>query len=184
MINHQYSKSSEFETDFQQYVAAYMSDTRYFSLLRDLYEIKIAKLFSEMKAYFPVFSSCNNNFKVIEHNKTTADRWCLRCPKCAFVFSILHPFITTEDTQVIFGRDIYSDKSLLPLFQELLGYSGHKPFECVGTNEEVVFAMYLSTERYKDEGLSLPFILSFFEKNIVPTLSEEKLAEFQNTFAL
>lgn len=122
-INHQYSKSREFEEDFMQYTKTYVSDVMYFSRLRKFYEISIAKVFSGIKEYFPVFSSCNNNFKVIEQNKTTQNRWCLQCPKCAFVFSMLHAFTSTEDMDIIFGSDLYSDPNLLSLFQELLGYS-------------------------------------------------------------
>jgi uncharacterized protein with ParB-like and HNH nuclease domain len=159
-----------------------MSDTLYFSLLRDMYEIEIAKLFSQAKRYFPVFSSCNNNFKVIEQNKTTTDRWCLHCPKCAFVFSVLYPFITKNEVLMIFGRDIYNDESLLSLFQELLGYSGHKPFECVGTNEEVIFSMYLSVELYLEDGRQLPFILDFFHTTIAPTLSFQYMQGLREKF--
>jgi hypothetical protein len=37
----------------------------------------------------------------------------------------------------IFGKNLFADKALLPLFRELLGMEGCKPFECVGTNEEM-----------------------------------------------
>lgn len=119
-INHQYSKSEAFEKDFTEYTSAYMSDIEYSSILRPYYEIEIARRFAQMKPYFPVFSSCNNNFKIHEGRKITNDRWCLECPKCAFVFSMLRPFITDEEMITIFGRDLYDDDSLLLLFQELL----------------------------------------------------------------
>ncbi|MCP4523719.1 MAG: hypothetical protein GY828_05910, partial [Candidatus Gracilibacteria bacterium] len=63
-INHQWSKSLDFEKDFGIYVRQYMTDqTQYFSLLRGMYEIKIARLFTDMcQKYFLSFSSCNNNF--------------------------------------------------------------------------------------------------------------------------
>lgn len=150
-INHQRSKSEQFESAFGQYVAKYISpDIKYFSLLRGMYEIKIAQLFSHHFPYFDTFSSCNNNFKLIEEHKTTQLRRCGVCPKCAFVYSILRPFLDDEDMLTIFGQNLYANPQLIPLYKQLLGIDGIKPFECVGTNQEVVYAMYLYYLYIKD----------------------------------
>ncbi len=131
-INHQWSKSYQFESDVSTYIQKYLSpDLHYFSLLRGMYELKIAKLFSQYPQYFTTFSSCNNNFKLIETNKTTDHRRCGICPKCAFVYATLRPFISNEDTKKIFGQELYENTELLPLYKELLGIEGIKPFECV-----------------------------------------------------
>ncbi|MEI6119336.1 MAG: hypothetical protein WCP92_09420, partial [bacterium] len=90
-------------------------------LLRGMYEIKIAKTFAQYQQYFDTFSSCNNNFKIIESNKTTDHRRCGVCPKCAFVYTTLRPFISDEDTQRIFGQELYDNETLIPLYKELLG---------------------------------------------------------------
>jgi hypothetical protein len=150
-INHQRSKSYQFESDFNQYIKKYLCpDIEYFSLLRGMYEIKIAKTFAQYPQYFDIFSSCNNNFKIIETNKTTDHRRCGICPKCAFVYTTLRPFLSDRDTQSIFGQELYENAALLPLYKELLGIDGIKPLECVGTNEEVSYAMYLYYEKIKD----------------------------------
>ena len=129
-INHQYSKSVEFERDFRNYVAGNMNESvQYFSFLRPLSELQIAKLFSECEAYHPVFRSCNVGSKT--------DSWCGHCPKCLFTWIILSPFIEKEKLVAIFGRDLSTDSSLLPIFEELNGTAPVKPFECVGTVEEV-----------------------------------------------
>lgn len=143
-----------------------------------MYELKIAKLFSQYPQYFDLFSSCNNNFKIIESNKTTAHRRCGTCPKCAFVYTTLRPFISTEDTQRIFGQELYTNESLLPLYKELLGIEGIKPFECVGTNEEVTYAMYLQYEKQKDSS-QLPAILELFKNTVLPTLSPSDLLDLE-----
>lgn len=174
-INHQWSKSYQFESDISIYIKHYLSpNLKYFSLLRGMYEIKIAKLFSQYSQYFETFSSCNNNFKLIETNKTTAHRWCGVCPKCAFVYTILRPFISDEDTKKIFEQEIYENNELLPLYKELLGIEGMKPFECVGTNEEVVYAMYLYYQQIKTNP-QIPPIMEFFKQDILPTLSANDL---------
>lgn len=139
-----------------------------------MYEIKIAKIFSQYHQYFSTFSSCNNNFKIIESNKTTDHRRCGICPKCAFVYSTLRPFLTNEETQKIFGQELYENKALIPLYKELLGIDGIKPFECVGTNEEVTYAMYLHYKNIKDIS-PIPPIMEFFIQEVLPTLSPDKL---------
>lgn len=129
-INHQYSKSIEFERDFRNYVAENLNkDVQYFSFLRPLSELQIAKLFSECEAYRSVFRSCNVGSKT--------DSWCCHCPKCLFTWIILSPFLSRERLVDIFGKDLMSDESLRPIFEELNGTAAVKPFECVGTVEEV-----------------------------------------------
>jgi len=178
-INHQRSKSYQFESDFSQYIKKYISpDIEYFSLLRWMYEIKIAKLFSQYQQYFDTFSSCNNNFKIIESNKTTDHRRCGVCPKCAFVYVTLRPFLNDNETQNIFGQELYDNKELLPLYKELLGIDGIKPFECVGTNEEVTYAMYLHYERIKNDSL-IPPIMEVFKNEILPTLSPSDIINLE-----
>ena len=64
-INHQWSKSFEFEQMLQGYVSKFITpDIIPFSLLRSMNEIKIAEVFSKYPKYFQVFSSCNTNFKI------------------------------------------------------------------------------------------------------------------------
>ncbi|MFZ2150635.1 MAG: hypothetical protein WAZ12_04720 [Candidatus Absconditicoccaceae bacterium] len=180
-INHQYSKSFEFEKDLDRYVNNYISsDVKYFSLLRGMYEILIARDFIKYGKYFDVFSSCNNNFKIIEQNKTTKDRRCCKCPKCAFVYSIFRPFITDEQVNIIFGKELYDAVDLDNLFRELLGVSGIKPFECVGTNEEVVLAMYMYYKKLKKDSMEIPIILKTFEKEILTNMIESEFIDLEN----
>ena len=56
---------------------------------------------------------------------------------------MLRAFLGKEKTNQIFARDLFIDETLVPLFSELLGISGIKPFECVGTNEEMILAFRL-----------------------------------------
>ena len=129
-INHQYSKSIEFERDFRNYVAENMNDkVQYFSFLRPLSELQIAKLFAQCEAYHPVFRSCNVGSKT--------DSWCGHCPKCLFTWIILSPFLSREKLTAIFGKDLMTDESLRPIYEQLNGTAPVKPFECVGTVEEV-----------------------------------------------
>ncbi len=147
-INHQWSKSIEFENIFQNYVKNFITpDVYYFSLLRPFYEIRIAELFCKYKKYFPYFSSCNKNFKIEE---TQNKLWCGECPKCAFVFLLLSPFLSKQKLLDIFGKNIFEDKKLLPLFKDILGFGKLKPFDCVGTFDESKAALYMAREKFDD----------------------------------
>ena len=129
-INHQYSKSIEFERDFRNYVAGNLNDkVQYFSFLRPLSELQIAKLFAQCEDYHSVFRSCNVGSKT--------DSWCGHCPKCLFTWNILSPFLSREKLTSIFGKNLLKDNTLRPIFEELNGTAPVKPFECVGTVEEV-----------------------------------------------
>jgi hypothetical protein len=59
---------------------------------------------------------------------------------------MMRAFLPAEEVNEIFGRNLFADASLLPLFRELLGLEKCKPFECVGTSEEMLIALKLVSE--------------------------------------
>jgi len=129
-INHQYSKSFEFEQDFDFYCKKYIhKGINYFSFLRPLNEMQIASLFSGFPQHFSTFRSCNVGSK--------KDEWCCDCPKCLFTFVILSPFVEKGRLLEIFGEDLLTKQNLKPVLLELSGKAEIKPFECVGTVGEV-----------------------------------------------
>ncbi len=139
-VNHQYSKSLEFEDDFRHYCP----DFNYFSFLRPLSELQIAMLFSRFTAYHEVFRSCNVGSK--------QDIWCGHCAKCLFAYIILSPFIAPARLNVIFGKPMLDDLSLQLEFRQLLGEAETKPFECVGTVGEVRQALGMAVSRWYSTG--------------------------------
>lgn len=175
-INHQWSKSFEFENLFRSYSKRYLSkDVEYFSFLRPLYEIQIAEIFSKYPKYFPAFLSCNEAQKTDSGAKKPAGKWCGKCPKCLFVFGILYPFVGEGELLKIFGQNLFEKKELLPLMLQLVGEKGFKPFECVGTKEECLIAFYLSWKKAEKSGKK-PFMLRYFEDKILsryPKLEKE-----------
>lgn len=170
-INHQYSKSMEFENDFRYYVKTFIcpNGPEYFSFLRPISEIQIAKLFSELEAYHPIFKSCNVG------SKSKPWKWCCNCPKCLFPFIILSPFLEKEKLVEIFGENLFEKESLLQTFIELCGYSQNKPFECVGTYEEVRFAVSKTIQNI--EG-NLPFLLQYYKDNF--NIVDKDLLKYYN----
>jgi UDP-N-acetyl-alpha-D-muramoyl-L-alanyl-L-glutamate epimerase len=139
MINHQWSKSEEFEKLFGEYVRKFITpDITYSSPLRNMTELQIVEEFAKYPKYFKVFSSCNRNFKI---NNPSDKKWCGECPKCLFVFVSLSAFLPKKEILDIFDKNLFEDKNLIPLFEELIGIKNFKPFECVGTKEEVKEAL-------------------------------------------
>ena len=145
-INHQYSKSLEFEEDFRSYVATYMNDVaHYYSYLRPLTELQIAERFAQYPAYFKVFKSCNAG--------SEQNIWCCRCSKCLFAYIILSPFIDKETMVSIFGEDLLDNWNMKTYFDELTGIAEVKPFECVGTVDEVNKALQMVLAQRQDAQL-------------------------------
>ena len=147
-INHQYSKSLEFEKDFQNYISHRVGDSiRYYSLLRPFSELQIASMFADhFDKYHDVFSSCNRAF--IQTSDSMS--WCGQCPKCAFTFLVLTPFISRDKLELIWGKNLLLDPHLETTYQQLLGIVGDKPLECVGEVKESRAAMSLSQKQYPE----------------------------------
>ena len=147
-VNHQYSKSLEFENDFRAYYKEYLcKDIEYFSFLRPISELQIARIFSFLD-YSDVFKSCNAGSK--------QDIWCGNCPKCLFAYIIMSPFIEPDKLNKVFGKNMFEDEKLLTYFKELTGENEVKPFECVGTVDEVNSAI---AQRIKKFGIKSEEIL-------------------------
>lgn len=185
-INHQYSKSFEFECDFEEYASKYLkAPVKYFSFLRPLNELQIAKIFSRQEKYHSIFKSCNVGSKGNEW------KWCCNCAKCLFAYIILSPYLYKEKLIKIFGEDMFERKDLLKNFSELTGNGENKPFDCVGTFEEVNFAISKTIQNIEKDNKQLPYLLRYYKNNykLVDTSiditerynDENNLSEEQNT---
>jgi len=165
-INHQYSKSYQFEQDFINYEKRYIdSGVYYFSLLRPFSELQIARYFARHDKYFKVFKSCNVGSK--------SDIWCCSCPKCLFVFGIMSPFIELVTLTEIFGSNMLEDERLIPIFNKLIGEEPEKPFECVGTRDELNTAICMAIKKWEAKGISLPLLYRYYKsKSLYQTYKE------------
>lgn len=145
-INHQWSKSEEFEKMFRDYVRSSITQrVEYNSPLRSMTELEIAGQFVKHPQYFKCTTSCNTNWRIVKERPK--ELWCCKCPKCAFVFALYAAYLPKEKLIEIFGRNLFADDWLMALYRELLGLEGFKPFECVGTPEETKEAFRLAQKR-------------------------------------
>jgi UDP-N-acetyl-alpha-D-muramoyl-L-alanyl-L-glutamate epimerase len=164
-VNHQYSKSLRFESAFRSYSKKYLAPSvDYFSLLRPLYELQIARLFAEHTRYFPLFRSCNRGM--------ATNSWCGRCPKCLFVYTALYPFVERGRMLAIFGADLFAWEGAAEVLRALLGLDRDKPFECVGTRDETLAALFLCVEKYKEQGIEIPQPLAAIEKSVLSSRTD------------
>jgi hypothetical protein len=175
VVNHQYSKSFDFENKFRSYVKTYLSPApEYLSLLRPLTELQIAALFAQNEQFHTVFRSCNRGQQ--------KNSWCGECPKCLFVFSILYPFIAEQKlTTEIFAENLFEKSIMKQTAQELMGLDATKPFECVGTHEETQTAFLLSIKKWHQQhpGKPLPLVLEFVNQTILKQVPDlEKTANW------
>lgn len=148
-VNHQYSKSFEFESLLSQELKSCgLVDFEYFSLLRPFSELSICREFAQRGNHFGEFVSCNANFR---RSQTEAGpQWCMRCSKCLFVHLAMTPFLTEENMMRIFGNNPLNDEGLLPLYEALIEVDGKsRPFDCVGGPDEsrAAFSMLASDEK-------------------------------------
>ena len=156
LINHQYSKSFDFEQDFRWYINRFMCpEINYFSFLRPLNELQIGALFAGSTAYHKVFRSCNVGSKT--------DSWCCNCPKCLFTWIMLAPFLPHQQLIDIFGQDLWQKESLRGTLMQLSGLAAEKPFECVGTIAEVNASLEHMCRQFPAE--SLPLLLSIYHES-------------------
>jgi UDP-N-acetyl-alpha-D-muramoyl-L-alanyl-L-glutamate epimerase len=170
-VNHQYSKSWEFEAAFREAVAAALGGRpRVFSLLRPYTELWVAERFAALPSYRESFHSCNRAFTIDPQRRL--DHWCGECDKCCFVDLVLAPFVPRAELEAVFdGREPLGRPELIGRFEILVGLSEDpKPFECVGEVGECRAAAVLAAERADRRG---DVVLADLASRLPPLAADE-----------
>lgn len=171
-INHQYSKTYEFENDFSSLLRYKGIDIKYFSLLRPLHELQIVKIFSSEPTYHTSFISCNNGFR--------KGHWCMKCAKCAFMNLIILAISPATAQRVFQTSNNINSFDLYAHIASLIEPQTVKPFECVGSLIECQIAAKLILNN-PDIELSeqLQTLFSKYTQDITDDIIKKFIISFQ-----
>lgn len=127
-VNHQWGKSMAAEALLGNYIARHLiADLSYHSVLSPIYDVVIFGLLRDDAEDVPFTHSCN-----------LKKPWCMRCPKCLYVWLGCAAFLPREVVRQTFGSDaLLADPTLAGAFQALRAAEGRQPFECIGRPQEV-----------------------------------------------
>ena len=146
-VNHQYSKSADFEAAFRGVLAGSRPRCRSTSPGCGTGPSCGSASSSRRSGRTTAsFRSCNKAFYAERARRL--DHWCGECDKCCFIDLILAPFLPAEALRRIFAQagEPLDDPDLAGKFRALLG-AGAKPFECVGEVSECRAAVLLAARR-------------------------------------
>ena len=155
-VNHQWSKSEEFERGFDELVLGPLGPgLSVFSYLRPRTELWVAQRFARLTRYHRAFRSCNRAF-----HQDPAERlghWCGRCDKCCFIDLVLAPFMARADLAAVFaGDEPLENPANRERFRTLVGLGSEtKPFECVGDTDECRAAVFAAAQKEDRAGTVL-----------------------------
>jgi len=85
-------------------------------------------------------------------------------------------------TAKVFGENLFLKKNLKKIFEELIGRSKHKPFECIGTIDEVNVA--ITCLHINEEGaFSKMYLLKLYKKKYEDSFATNKeIEKIKNQF--
>lgn len=133
IINHQWGKSFEAEVAIQEYVASQLiCNLVVGSILKPIYDVMIFSLLQQDSEYIKYTHSCN-----------IQKPWCMKCPKCAYVWLNYMAYLPIEQVNDLFHKNLFDIEENQIWFSQLLGLESHTPFECVGQPEEARIAFEL-----------------------------------------
>ncbi len=161
-INHQWSKSIEFERLLQDYLHTYVSKSlNYFSAIRPMQSMLVAKQFAKFPKYLDVFTSDNSLFK-IQQSVREHPRWSVNSSKSLSSFILLAPWINKDRLISAFGMDFLNLPELENMIVDLLGLSDKTVLDCVGTPEELL-ASVISIKNRQEYADS--YLVKYLAKN-------------------
>lgn len=147
-INHQWSKSLEFEDLLRAAIGEHLDGgPTYASWLRDRSELWVASELARRPEFLGSFMSCNRAFR--QDPAARASTWCGECAKCLFIDLVLAPFVDRETLEQIFsGREPIADGARIDDLAVLVGVEDDgRPFECVGDKQECATALVATAAR-------------------------------------
>ncbi len=144
-VNHQYSKSLDFEVLVQELISGFIDpDLGYGSALRPYSELAIARAFARLTGYHATFCSCNTAFR---QTAGADDRLVRRLPEVSIRRAHAGPVPHTRmqcarSSDATCSRIRIRSQGSQPSMSD-----DDKPFECVGERRESAAAMRILSDR-------------------------------------
>ena len=140
-VNHQWGKSLAAERLLADYIGAHVvPDVRYYSVLAPVHDGLIFGALRTLADRLRTTHSCN-----------VAKPWCLRCPKCAYVWISAVAWLPADAVLATFGTANLLDLPENQLaYRQMLGLEAHTPFECIGQVDEARLAFAMARARGLD----------------------------------
>lgn len=137
-VNHQWGKSAAAEAMIGGYIARHLlAEFAYHSVLKPIHDLVIFALLRRDADDVAATHSCN-----------LRKPWCMRCPKCLYVWLGCAAFLPRAAVVATFGgEDLLADAGRTAGFLELAGLDGRQPFECIGRPEEVLVYLAVCARR-------------------------------------
>ena len=169
-INHQYSKSLDFESHYRNFAQSVtQGGVHYFSLFRPIYELAIVKIFSQYPKYFDKFISCNIGI--------SKNIWCKKCEKCAFILLCMGAYLDDDEIVRIFGEPLMQNQQIRKHVLRLCS-NQTKAWECVGLQDECRLALRMYLDRRPTEEFSAAPYRRDLEKSCADISVPAARAEF------
>lgn len=132
-VNHQWGKSYAAERLLNQYLQSeFIANCAYFSVLQPVYDTLIFNLLRRDQQVVADTHSCN-----------IRKPWCLKCPKCAYVWLNYMAYLDCGYIDTLFGANLFDIQENQQWYYQMLGLREHTPFECIGQIDEVRLAFEL-----------------------------------------
>jgi len=150
-VNHQWGKSQESEEMLHSFID-HEFGVGVASGLAGVSETAIFQALNRVTEHLPQTHSCN-----------VKKPWCLKCPKCCYIYLGIASALPSEITTAVFGdSNPLDDTDNILHFRQLFGLENQTPFECVGGVDDSLNLLQSGLKRKRLSGAILedPQILS------------------------
>ena len=84
--------------------------------------------------------------------------------------------------QEIFGTDMLNDPDMQPTLEQIVGIQEEKPFECVGSRDEINTAIVMTIDNLGKSGKELPYLLKYYKTTGLYEAYKAKGDQFSSYF--
>ena len=161
-VNHQWGKSKEAEILLHDYIQkALIRNVSYFSILQPIHDPVIVHIAGSRPEAIVHSYSCNLLLS-----------WCLRCPKCCYVWLCFMAYLPHSLVDTMFhGQNLLDITENEMYFTEMIGLGTKKPFECIGEINEAKLAFELC--RHKGiQGRAM----DIYKEKVLPSMTQVMLS--------